>query len=54
MPSHYESCRFLNKREKQLKFRHKLEDMGKVQELKQLEILGIVSEKYEYPLHAEL
>jgi hypothetical protein len=54
LPSHYEECNFLNKREKQIKFAHKLDYLKEKEKLKQLEILKILGPKYDCPLHAEL
>ena len=54
LPSHFENCNFLNKREKQIKFKHKLEYLKETEKQSQLEVLKILGPKYDCPLHAEL
>lgn len=54
MPGHFENCSFLNKREKQVKLEHKLQSLGEREQLRQLELLKVLSSQYDCPLHAEL
>lgn len=54
MPPHFESCNFLNKREKQIKLEQKLELLKETEKLQQLEILKVLGPRLDRPLHAEL
>lgn len=54
MPPHFENCNFLNKQEKQIKFKQKLEHLQEEEKLKQLEILRLLGPRLDCPMHAEL
>lgn len=54
MPPHFETCNFLNKREKQIKLEQKLEYLKETEKLRQLEILKVLGPKLDCPPHAEL
>ena len=53
-PFYFENCRFLNKREKQLKYEKNLQKLGKKEELEHLEIIKLLGYKYDVPFHCEM